>query len=70
MNLKSVEKKPNSAVELTIELSKEEISAGLEKAFRQNASKIKVHGFRPGKAPRKIVVRAELVENGSAVLSI
>jgi trigger factor len=55
MNVKSVEKQEHSAVELLIEVSKEEFEAAVEKVYRKQKGSIAVPGFRKGKAPRKII---------------
>ena len=55
MNVKSVEKKENSTVELTIEVSAEEFDAAIEKVYRKQRGSISVPGFRKGHAPRKII---------------
>lgn len=41
--------------ELEIEVSKELFEEELQKAYLKNKSKITVEGFRPGKAPRKVI---------------
>ena len=55
MNVKSAEKKENSAVELVIEVPAEDFDAAVEKAYRKNKGSISVPGFRKGKASRKII---------------
>ena len=55
MNVKSVEKKEKSTVELVIEIGKEEFEAAIEKVYKKQRGKITVPGFRKGKAPRKII---------------
>jgi len=42
---------------LTVELDAEEVSRKIEDAYRTLKNKAKVHGFRPGKAPREILER-------------
>jgi trigger factor len=42
-------------VALTVEVSAEEFEAAVEKAYRKQRGSIRVPGFRPGKAPRKII---------------
>ncbi len=54
MNVK-VEKKENSKVEIEFTMEKEQFNAELDKAFKENAKKFKVQGFRPGMAPRSVV---------------
>jgi trigger factor len=41
-------------VELEISISREELDAANERAFRQLVRNAKIPGFRPGKAPRKV----------------
>ena len=55
MSVKSCEKVEKSQVALTIEVGAEEFEAAVEKAYRKMRRKINVPGFRPGKAPRKII---------------
>ncbi len=54
MNVK-VEKKENSKVEIEFTMDKKEFNVELDKAFKKNAKKFKVQGFRPGMAPRAVV---------------
>ena len=54
MNVK-VEKKENSVVEIEFTMYKEQFNAELDKAFKQNAKKFKVPGFRNGMVPRAVV---------------
>ena len=55
MTVKSCEKIEKSQVVLTIEVGAEEFEAAIEKAYQKMRRKINVPGFRPGKAPRKII---------------
>ena len=55
MNVKSVEKKEHSIVELVIEVGHDEFESAIEKVYRKQRGKISVPGFRKGKAPRKII---------------
>ena len=55
MSVKSCEKVEKSQVALTIEVSAPEFEAAIEKAYQKMRKKINVPGFRPGKAPRKII---------------
>ena len=55
MNVKSCEKMEKSTVALTVEVSAEEFEAAIGKAYLKLRKKIRVPGFRPGKAPRKII---------------
>ena len=54
MNVK-VEKKENSKVEIEFTMDKKQLEEELEKAYKQNAKKFKVPGFRAGMVPRAIV---------------
>ena len=54
MNVK-VEKKENSKVEIEFTMDKKEFNEELDKAFKKNANRFKVQGFRAGKAPRSVV---------------
>lgn len=54
MNVK-VEKKENSKVEIEFTMDKKQFEEELEKAYKQNAKKFKVPGFRAGMIPRAIV---------------
>lgn len=55
MSVKSCEKIEKSQVVLTIEVGAAEFQAAIEKAYQKMRRKINVPGFRPGKAPRKII---------------
>ncbi len=55
MSVKSCEKIEKSQVVLTIEVGAEAFQAAIEKAYQKMRKKINVPGFRPGKAPRKII---------------
>lgn len=55
MSVKSCEKVEKSQVALTIEVGSAEFEAAIEKAYQKMRKKINVPGFRPGKAPRKII---------------
>jgi trigger factor len=46
---------PGSQVALTIEVPAEELEAAYEKTLRKLGQKVKVQGFRPGKAPRAVL---------------
>lgn len=52
VNKKDLEK---SQVELTVELSSEEFAPFIEKGARKLAEKVKIEGFRPGKAPLEVL---------------
>ncbi len=55
MNIKSNEKKENSAFELVIEVGAPEFQAAIDKVYNRQKNRISVPGFRKGKAPRKMV---------------
>ncbi|MTR49654.1 trigger factor [Pseudoflavonifractor sp. BIOML-A11] len=55
MNVKSVEKKEKSTVELVIEVSREEFEAAVDKVYKKQRGSISIPGFRKGHAPRKII---------------
>ncbi len=57
MTVKSCEKVEKSQVALTIEVNAAEFEAAVEKAYQKMRRKINVPGFRPGKAPRKMIER-------------
>jgi trigger factor len=61
---------PGSQVALTIEVPAAELEAAYEKTLRKLTQKVKVQGFRPGKAPRAVLearlgaeaIREEVIE--------
>ncbi len=55
MTVKNVEKLEKSRVSVEVEVGAEEFEAAVAKAYMKMRSKISVPGFRPGKAPRKMV---------------
>lgn len=55
MNVKSVEKKEKSTVELIIEVGAAEFEAAVNKVYVKQRGSISVQGFRKGHAPRKII---------------
>ena len=55
MSVKSCEKLDKSKVALPIEADAAAFEAAINKAYLQQRSKISVPGFRPGKAPRKMI---------------
>ncbi len=55
MTVKNVEKLEKSRVALEIAVGAEEFEAAVAKAYAKTRSKINVPGFRPGKAPRKMI---------------
>ena len=50
-----IKKLPKSRVELDIEVPQEEVESYLDKAAENLSKETEIQGFRPGKAPRKIV---------------
>ncbi len=62
MNVKNTEKLAGSKVAVTVEVSAEEFEAAIEKAYLKMRKKINVPGFRPGKAPRKMIEKMYGVE--------
>ena len=57
MTVKNCEKLEKSQVALTIEVGADEFEAAVEKAYQKMRRKINLPGFRPGKAPRKMIER-------------
>lgn len=55
MTVKNVEKLEKSRVALEIEVGAEEFEAAVAKAYTKARRKISIPGFRPGKAPRKMI---------------
>ena len=55
MTVKNVEKLEKSRVALEIEVGAEEFEAAVAKAYTKTRRKISIPGFRPGKAPRKMI---------------
>ena len=55
MTVKSCEKIEKSQVALTIEVGAAEFEAAIEKAYKKQRGSIRLPGFRPGKAPRKMI---------------
>ena len=62
MIVKSCEKVEKSQVALTIEVGAEEFKAATEQAYKKMRNKISLPGFRPGKAPRKMIEKMYGVE--------
>ena len=48
---------PRSAVTVRVELPPERLDAAIAEAVRHLSQRTKIHGFRPGKAPRAVVER-------------
>ena len=55
MTVKSCEKLEKSRVALTIEVGAEEFETAVNKAYLKMRGKMNIPGFRPGKAPRKMI---------------
>ena len=55
MTVKGCEKLEKSKVALTIEVGAEEFEAAVNKAYLKMRGKMNIPGFRPGKAPRKMI---------------
>ena len=55
MTVKNVEKLDKSRVAVEVEVGAEEFEAAVAKAYAKSRSKLRVPGFRPGKAPRKMI---------------
>jgi trigger factor len=53
----TAEKIPESRVLLRIEIPPEQVSDAIEKTYRDLGRRIRIPGFRPGKAPRALVER-------------
>lgn len=53
----TAERLPDSQVQLNVEVEPERVAASLERAYRRIAQRVRIPGFRPGKAPRHIVER-------------
>ena len=57
MIVKNCEKIEKSQVVLTVEVDAAEFEVAIEKAYKKMRKDINVQGFRPGKAPRKVIER-------------
>ena len=55
MTVKNVEKLEKSRVAVTVEVGAEEFEAAVAKAYAKARNKLSIPGFRPGKAPRKMI---------------
>jgi trigger factor len=51
----NVTQRPGSVVQLDIELPTEQVERAIERAFNRVSPRVRVPGFRPGKAPRAII---------------
>ena len=54
MNVKSIERNGNQAT-ITVEIDKELMESGVQKAYIKARKNIVIPGFRKGKAPRKMI---------------
>ena len=54
MNVKSIERKGNEAT-IVVEIDKDLMESGINKAYMKARKSIRIPGFRPGKAPRKMI---------------
>ena len=54
MNVKSIERNGNEAT-IVVEIDKELMESGVNKAYLKARKSIRIPGFRPGKAPRKMI---------------
>ncbi len=54
MNVKSIERNGNEAT-IIVEIDKELMESGVNKAYMKARKSIHIPGFRPGKAPRKMI---------------
>ena len=54
MNVKSIERKGNEAT-IVVEIDKELMESGVNKAYMKARKQIMIPGFRKGKAPRKMI---------------
>lgn len=53
----TLERLPESRVQLDIEVDAERLERSLDRAYKSVASRTRIPGFRPGKAPRPVVER-------------
>jgi trigger factor len=51
------ERKPGSQVVLSVEVDADQVSKSIEQAYSRLAPRVRIAGFRPGKAPRPMVER-------------
>ena len=54
MNVKSIERKGNEAT-IVVEIDKDLMESGVNKAYLKARKQIMIPGFRKGKAPRKMI---------------
>lgn len=53
----SINKKENSVVEISFDISAEDFKEALKKSFQKNAKRFNIPGFRAGKAPINVVTK-------------
>jgi trigger factor len=53
----TTERLPRSLIALEIEVDDERLEASMDKAVRRLSQRVRIPGFRPGKAPRQIIER-------------
>lgn len=53
----TTERLPNSQVKVEIEVAPERVEQSIDAAYKRLAKRVKIPGFRPGKAPRPVVER-------------
>ena len=51
----SVETLEGNKVKLSVEVDEDEFEAAVDSAFKRIANEVRIPGFRPGKAPRKLL---------------
>lgn len=56
-SLPKIEREKNGRIECTVECTKEQALAAEERALHSLAEKVKIPGFRPGKAPRDMLLQ-------------
>ncbi|MBV8992785.1 MAG: trigger factor family protein, partial [Pseudonocardiales bacterium] len=54
----ALERKPGSQVQLRVTAPAEEVEAAINDSLRRLAGRVRIAGFRPGKAPGPMVERA------------
>lgn len=62
MKVTNVEKQEKSIVTITVEVGADEFHPAMDKAYKNQVKKLKVPGFRPGHAPRKMIEKMYGVE--------
>src|SRR3989475_11043699 len=51
------ERKPGSQVVLSVEVDADQVSKSIDQAYFRLAPRVRIAGFRPGKAPRPMIER-------------